>query len=169
MTVEQAIKESIELEVRVRRVYEDAVKRAKDEVGKRVFRVLADEEKHHVEFLEQQLGEWKKSGRVSPEALRTSVPSKEKIRKAISGLETGMAREDRGIEMEMFRKALAVETQTSAFYRRMVEELPGEARPLFARFLEIEEGHLAIVQAEIDSMNGSGFWFDLQEFSLEQE
>ena len=33
--------------------------------------------------------------------------------------------------------------------------------------LEIEEGHVAIVQAELDSLQGMGFWFDMQEFNLE--
>ena len=48
----------------------------------------------------------------------------------------------------------------------MVNELPAEARPLFRRFVEIEEGHEKIVQAEIDSVSGLGFWFDIQEFDL---
>jgi hypothetical protein len=38
---------------------------------------------------------------------------------------------------------------------------------LFQRFVEIEQGHLAIVQAEIDSVSGLGFWFDMREFDLE--
>jgi peptide deformylase len=40
---------------------------------------------------------------------------------------------------------------------------------MFARFLEIEEGHARIVQAEIDTLTGMGFWFDVQEFRLEAE
>jgi len=35
------------------------------------------------------------------------------------------------------------------------------------RFVEIEEGHRAIVQAEIDCVSGLGFWFDTAEFKLE--
>ena len=34
-------------------------------------------------------------------------------------------------------------------------------------FLGIEQGHQAIVQAEIDALSGLGFWFDFQEFNLE--
>ena len=48
----------------------------------------------------------------------------------------------------------------------MVEEL-GEEGKLFARFLEIEDGHRAIVQAEIDYLNRTGFFFDLQDFKIE--
>ncbi len=33
----------------------------------------------------------------------------------------------------------------------------------------IEDGHLAIVQAQLDSVQGMGFWFDIAEFRLEAE
>ena len=49
----------------------------------------------------------------------------------------------------------------------MVSTLEGDGRALFRRFVEIEEGHQAIVQAEIDSVNGLGVWFDTMELSLE--
>ena len=48
-----------------------------------------------------------------------------------------------------------------------MRELPAEAQALFQRFVEIEQGHQAIVRAEIDSVSGLGFWFDMQEFNLE--
>jgi hypothetical protein len=47
------------------------------------------------------------------------------------------------------------------------EGIAGGGQNLFSRFLEIEDGHAAIVQAEMDSVNQSGFWFDLKEFDLE--
>ena len=49
----------------------------------------------------------------------------------------------------------------------MVNELPREGRDFFSPFLTIEDGHVAIVQAELDSVTNSGFWFDYQEFDLE--
>jgi hypothetical protein len=45
--------------------------------------------------------------------------------------------------------------------------LPPEGRPLFERFVEIENGHLAIVQAEMDVVSGLGYWFDMREFNIE--
>ena len=66
----------------------------------------------------------------------------------------------------MLKKALALEQETSAFYGSLVDEL-GEDGKLFARFMEIEEGHLAIVQAELDYLNKTGTFFDFQEFTLE--
>jgi hypothetical protein len=49
----------------------------------------------------------------------------------------------------------------------MVRELPPEGQGLFARFLAIEDGHAAVVQAEIDCVTQMGYWFDLAEFELE--
>ena len=72
-----------------------------------------------------------------------------------------------GAELSSLYQALAAEDETSAFYLQMVRELPVEGQRLFARFLEIEDGHGAIVQAEIDSVKHLGFWFDLKEFDLE--
>ena len=50
--------------------------------------------------------------------------------------------------------------------QRMVEEMK-EGKELFQRFLEIEVGHQAIVQAELDYLNQTGTFFDFQEFNLE--
>jgi rubrerythrin len=75
--------------------------------------------------------------------------------------------QDHSQELEFLRQALEAEVETSAYYERMVAELDADGRKLFAHFLEIELGHKAIVQAEIDALTGLGFWFDFQEFNLE--
>ena len=78
-----------------------------------------------------------------------------------------MAEQDFGVELDMLKKALTLEVEATRFFRSMVAELKDEERKLFARFVEIEEGHEAIVQAEIDALTGLGFWFDYTEFRLE--
>jgi hypothetical protein len=62
-------------------------------------------------------------------------------------------------------KALQLETETSNFYRKMVEEM-GSDGELFERFLEIEKGHQAIVQAELDYHQQTGYLFDFQDFAM---
>ena len=54
-----------------------------------------------------------------------------------------------------------------AAHKKMVAELPPEGQKLFEPFVEIEEGHLDIVQAEIDSLTGTGAWFHVLEVNLE--
>ena len=167
MTVEEAIKTSIEYETKVRDVYRDAVARAETEDGKRLFRVMADEEQHHLDYLESKLGEWGEKGEVTPDGLKTALPPAGTIEAGIAVLEDKVGDGAGKIEIEFLEKALAVERETGAFYKRMVDELPREAKELFRRFLEIEDGHLTLVQAQIDQVNGTGYWFDVAEFTLE--
>ncbi|UCG32452.1 MAG: ferritin family protein [Phycisphaerales bacterium] len=166
MTIEEAIQTAIEFENEVRDVYKAAATEAVDPVGKRVFTVLADEEQKHVDYLESRLEEWRRAGKVNPVSLETAVPSREVIAKAAHGVSEGMSGGDHGMELKMLGRALEAERKTSSFYRKMVVELPAEGQKLFERFVEIEEGHVAIVQAEMDSVAGTGAWFDVLEVRL---
>jgi len=167
MTIEEAIQTAIEYENKVKSVYGSAVESAKDPIGKRVFAVLAKEEQGHIDYLNFKLDELERTGEVTPETLETAIPSEAAIKKAVSQLESHMADEDKGREIEMLKKALDVEQETSSFYKKMVSELPAEGQALFRRFVEIEEGHVAIVQAELDYLTGTGHWFDFREISME--
>jgi rubrerythrin len=167
MTIEEAIKTAIEFEIQVRQVYRNAAEDASDPVGKRIFKVLAEEEQGHLEYLRSKLDEWKKSGTLTAKRLDSVIPSRERINKGISALEARRPGDERGGELQMLSRALDVEVKTNDFYKRMVKELPKEGRQLFAHFVEIEEGHLAIVRAEIDYLSKTGYWFDFKEFDME--
>ena len=49
----------------------------------------------------------------------------------------------------------------------MVDALPDEGKTLFSRFIEIEDAHIALVQAELDYYGNTGFWFDNKEVDME--
>jgi rubrerythrin len=171
MDIEEAIQTSIEYETKVRDVYVEAANNATDPIGKRVFKVLVKEEQHHLKYLEQKLDELKNTGAVTTEGLETSIPAITAIEAEADKLKTKLEpsegdRKYSDIELKMLKKALEVEIETSEFYNRMVDELPEEGKILFKRFVEIEEGHKAIVQAEIDAVTGMGYWFDMPEFDL---
>jgi rubrerythrin len=167
MNLEEAIKTAIEFETQVSDVYRHAMEHTADPIGKRTFGVLADEEKRHLDYLTSRLDELRKTGSISAEELYTAIPPQETIREGISKLEAKMEKKAQGGELQMLGKALEVEQDTTNFYRKMASELTAEGRKLFARFVEIEEGHLAIVQAEIDYLSRSGYWFDIKEFDME--
>lgn len=166
MTLEEAIRTAIEYEIRVRDAYLGSIDNIADETGQHVFRVLGNEEQEHIDYLRSRLEEWKKTGKLSPSKLETTVPARDVIDKGVKKLDNHLSERDYGTEREMLQKALAMEQETLDFYRKMVDELK-EEKELFARFLEIEEGHQAIVQAELDYLNRSGTFFDFQEFNLE--
>ncbi|MBI5499062.1 MAG: hypothetical protein HY907_02390 [Deltaproteobacteria bacterium] len=171
MDVDEAIRTAIEFETRVRDQYVRAAAAATDPAAKSVLATLAKEEQGHLQYLEHRLEEWRASGKLTAKRLATALPSPERIRDGLARLEARMkpAATPPAGEEQTLRTALGAEQDVGAFYKRMVAELPGEARTMFRRFVEIEEGHLAIVQAELDAVTRLGFWFDTAEFRLEEE
>jgi len=169
MEIEEAINTAIEYETRVHGVYVDAEKSETDPTAKRVLGVLAREELDHVAYLKVRLAECTDTGTVRPEVLKTALPSRETIEAGVKELKARMDKKpgDHSASLKTLQRCLKVEEDTSAFYKKMVATLPGDAQKMFARFLEIEEGHQAFVAAEIDAVQGLGYWFDFQEFSLE--
>ncbi len=166
MNVEEALQTALVFENKVRDAYREMVETSASKIGENVFGVLAHEEQHHVEYLESRLSEWRRAGVITAEGLETAVPRPAVIEEGVKKLSEEAKGEIRGGEVEMLRRALRMEVGATDFYKRMVKELPEEARPLFARFLEIEEGHAAVVQAELDYATGSGFMFDFRDFGM---
>ncbi len=166
MTFEEAIKTAIEYEVKVRDAYLNNLDAIKDPAGRKVFEALGQEEQGHIDFLEANLEEWKANGKIEPSTLKTVVPDFNKIKEGVKKLDSHKAENDFTTELEMVKKALALEQETSDFYRKMTEELKEEGR-FFKPFLEIEDGHTAIVQAELDYLTKSGIFFDFMEFGQE--
>ncbi|MDJ0721553.1 MAG: ferritin family protein [Desulfobacterales bacterium] len=167
MQIEEAIAQALTYETRIRDLYREAAEQTSDPKGVRVFEALAADEQRHIDYLEHKQRQWRAEGLVTAEPLASALPPVTQFKAAISGLQSRLAGEDLGDEKRMLSKALQVEVETSAFYRRMTETMTGEARAMFARIQEIEDGHVAIVQAELDYISHNGFWFDLQEFDME--
>jgi rubrerythrin len=171
MNLEQAITTALEYEGRVHKTYSEAIENAQHEVARKVFSTLCDEELEHIKYLKERLEEWRSTGTVTLAKLDTVLVPKSAIEAATSKLRERLepdGRNVRGTEFESLKKALDVERETSAFYKKMVATLDEDGRRLFERFVEIEEGHVAIVQAEMDLVSGTGYWFDTAEFDLEK-
>lgn len=173
MTIEEAIKTALEFERKVHSLYVAAAKSAADSTAKKVFTTLGREEQGHIDYLESRLSEWQRDGHIQREKLGSVLPSPARIAEGIKRARSGVGKSTgiHDVELASLNQALAAEDETTAFYERMVRELSDEGQTLFARFLEIEAGHSAIVRAEIDSVIKNGFWFDLKddlkEFDLE--
>jgi rubrerythrin len=170
MTIEEAIETAIQMEKKVQAAYEAAVAGAHDAVAKRVFQTLATEELGHVAYLENRLREWRTDGCLALEKLNSILPPVARIRERVDALlraaPDGSNQCDS--DLQALRFALAIEEETNRFYQRQVLALPAEAQTLFLRFLEVEDGHSAVVQAEIDWVSRGGRWFDLGELDRTQ-
>lgn len=167
MTLEEAIKTAIKFETKIRDLYFEAAKAADDKVGVRTFKALGNDEQHHLDYLNDKFRQWKKTGELNPEKLGSTIPSMEAVSREVAKLESKLTGKDRGLEQQMLSKALKVEIETSRFYKKMVDELTGKGQRMFSNFLEIEQGHINIVQAELDYHMKTGYWFDFKEFDME--
>ena len=168
MELEKAIKTALEYETRIRDLYVEAVRRTEDPTGKTIFQALADDEQRHVDYLNSKLDEWQRHGQISVSALESSIPDKAVIRKEAGALEAKISEDTRGLKQQMLSQALAMEIETSRFYKEMVDAMQGEYQTMFARFLEIEDNHVEAVQFELDHLTKTGFWYGFEEFDMEQ-
>ncbi len=168
MDLKEALTTAIGYETKVRDHYSQGAEKILDPRGRKMFETLAREEQGHLSYLQSRLSEWHATGRVTSPELATVLPPAEWIDKAKARVAQSPAPTIavQG-EIELLKIALDLERRTSGFYRQLVDTLAPNERPLFARFLEIEQGHLAVVQAEIDALAGHGTWFDVMEFRLE--
>jgi rubrerythrin len=167
MTLDEAIQTALDYETRVRDTYLSAIETVSDPIGIRLFQALAEDEQYHLDYLNKKLSEWTSTGTLTIDKLTSSLPAVGEIAQYVEKLKTRMAEEDRGDEKQMLSKALAVEAETFNFYQKMVDELPDEGKALFSQFLVIEKGHIAAVQAELDHLSSTGYWFEWKEFDME--
>ena len=167
MTIEEAMKTAIEYEIRIRDIYLEAVAAVDGMAGKRIFKTLAKDEQQHVDYLEHKLVQFQETGAIEHGKLASAIPDRKNIDQEADKVKSLTANDFLGMKQSMLSKALKVEIETSEFYQKMANELPAKARPLFERFLEIENNHIKVVQFELDYLSKTGYWFDFKEFDME--
>lgn len=167
MNVEQAFQTALEYEQRIRDLYLDAAQKALMPEAKAFYDIMARDEDSHVAYLRHKLAEWQKTGKMADSAPDSALPPAGSLTAAIGRVIADLSGLVESGKPGALADALKSEEETSAFYRSMVQELPADARKIFSRLLEIEDGHTAIVRAELDLVTQTGHWFDMREFDME--
>lgn len=165
--MESALKTAMDMEANIRDIYADACDRCPDSAGKRVFQMLRDDEQSHYDYLKKRLTEIQQKGAIHLEPIQTPIPNAGQIQAQLEKLKKTLAQEDRGVLQQLLSHALKAELQTSDYYKKMVSEFTGPLQEMFVRFLEIEDAHVEAVQAELDYVMHTGYWFDFKEFDME--
>jgi rubrerythrin len=169
LDLREALACAIENEHKVRDHYAECARRTQNAMGQRVFSTMAQEEQMHVEYLETLLVEWRTTGAITEGELPSGLPSPAWLRDAADKIAAsalppgGSAGNARLPELEFLKAALVLERATSAFYRDMVDQLDPPHQALFSMFLDLEEAHVSLINAEIDALVGHGHWFDFME------
>lgn len=167
MELAQALAQAVDYERQVRDHYARCSRLTEDPHGQRVFAILAREEQGHLEHLQGLLETWTRTGAVSPGEVPTLLPPAAAIEAAALQAAQLPPASASLPELDFLKQALELERRTCTFYQELVAGLEPRHRPLFDPFLDIEDGHLTLVQAEIDALVGHGHWFDFMEFTLE--
>jgi rubrerythrin len=168
MKIEEAIQTALNYENNVRDHYKEAAEKAEDPKAKKFFDLLAREEQGHVEYLLAKQSQWEDDGKLEVGEIGTLLPKPELLRKGLENLQTSAETRDYETDVQKLYTALQLEEEVSALYKEMVAQIDHpDAGAMFQRFLEIEDGHTAIVQAEIDVVTKTGFFFDFQEWKIE--
>lgn len=167
MNIETALKTAMEMELKIRDIYAQAFEKCSDAAGRRFFAMMRDDEQYHHDYLGNRLREWGQSGAIQYQEIKMNIPTPQQLETCIQDVQNAMAVEARGMIQQMLSNALKTEVLTSEFYEKMVSESDGPSKHMFARFLEIENGHIAAVQAELDYVMSTGYWFDFKEFDME--
>jgi len=163
--VVDAIREAIKLEINGKAVFNHAAEVTHNELGKKMFRKLAEDETKHLDTFSQLFSEviggedWKKF--VDKEILqgRSSL---------IEELAPRMKKEGRAGELEAIRIGMELERKAIDFFEKSAKEATDpKAKEIFDKICEEEKLHYDLLQAEYDSLTNSGFWFDVAEFRMD--
>ncbi len=163
------VHEAIDREKDAAALYLALAKAVADAKAKNVLIHLASDELRHLDRLERHLvsvlagreGVLPRSGLADAIAVRLSESASLAMPDA-----SELSRAD---EVRILAIALDRELEANLLYVGLAESAgPGEARELFLSLAKEEETHAGILRAEIDAIGRNGFWFDMQEFTMEK-
>ena len=164
----RAIKFGMEAEKRGLESYLDYARNTQDETGKNMFILLARDELSHFEILEKALSDIELSGRWSEVQIQGSLIERIMPRLHERAVRTQGAS---GVDqVSALEAAMEQERKAAELYREQLEKTTDPvARKVFKRLVAMEEAHYDLLSAELDSINETGFWFQIPEFNLEEE
>ena len=135
----------------------------RDASGKQMFIRLATDEFEHMRLLETWQADLRPPAALEPSVIERLVPRLSDKSLRIRG--TGGQH-----QLDALNTALELERSAHIFYEEHARGVPpGPVRDAFTRLAAMEAAHYALIQAEIDNIQGTGFWFGLREFTLESE
>lgn len=167
MEFAEAVTTAIEMEEKVRSFYAKTATELESPVARKIFNTLAEEEEGHIDYLNRQLEAVKQTGNVTDSELKTVVPDKLRIDDMVTGLENVPQPLNLDSDIASFRLALEMEKEVAGHYRKLIEHAADDFKGFFEEFLEIEEAHENVLQAELFAAKSSGVWFDFIEFDQE--
>ncbi len=163
--VENAIREAIILEINGRKFFHHAAEVTHHPKGKKMFLHLAEEEVKHLEIFGKMFNkilggsEWKKD--LIPDDVTGEAPLVEKLKESLK-------QEERKGDVEALRIGMELESNAIKFFQEAAAATDDPAaKKIFLEISEEEKFHYDLLQAQYDSVTGSGFWLGSAEFQMD--
>jgi rubrerythrin len=163
--VREVIKEAINLEINGKAFFEHAEFVTHNELGKKMFNRLAQDEMKHLEtfsrLFSQVVGgeEWKQF--VKQEEMKGPNP-------LIEELKSKLKKGEKAGELEAIRIGMDLEKNAVDFFGKSAKTASDpKAKEIFDGICEEEKLHYVLLQAQYDSLSKNGCWLDVAEFRMD--
>jgi rubrerythrin len=163
--VVNVIRHAIKLEINGRSFFNHATEVTHNELGKKMFRKLAQDETEHLDAFGKLFTaltggeEWKKV--VDPDEVKGDSY-------LIDELNSRMKKGERASELEAISIGMELERSAVDFFEKAARESSDpKAQEILEKICEEEKFHYELLQAQYDSVNKSGFWLDSAEFRMD--
>jgi len=161
------IKEAIKLEINGRAFFDHAAEVTQNELGKKMFHRLAQEEAKHLETF----------GKLFSSIMKTDDWKKQLEKEELTGassvideLSSRMKKAEGKSEIEALRIGMELEQKAIDFFKSCSEGTEDPvAQEIFRKIADEENFHYDLLQAQYDSVTGSGFWLDSAEFKMDSK
>ena len=164
----EAMKLAMETEKRGLENYLNFALKTKDETGKNMFVLLARDELDHFEILERAFSKLEIAGNWEEIKIRQSLV--ERVVPKLRERDVKVKGESGIDQVDAIRAAMEQERRSAELYREQYAKATDpNARKIFQTLMDMEEAHYDILQAELDNISETGFWFKIPEFNLEEE
>ena len=163
--VKTLIQDAIRLEINGQAFFNQAAEITHNELGKKMFDRLAQEEVKHLETFSRLFSQiiksddWKKQ--VRSEELKGPSP-------VIQELAQRMKRAEGQSEVEALRIGMELEQKAVDFFSTSSTKMGDPAaKEIFEKIADEERFHYDLLLVQHDSVTGSGFWLDSSEFAMD--
>ncbi len=162
--VKKVAQEAIKLELNGRHLFEQALQTTDNELGKKMFRKLVQDEIKHLKKFKELF-----SSMIDNDVWQTMVREGETKKSAlIEELKAGLTKKETTSDVEAIRIGMELERRAIDIFTRYAEQTEDPAaKKIFQSVAEEEKYHYALLQAQYDQITNSGFWFDLAEFKMD--
>ena len=159
------IREAIKSEINGSAFFNHATEVTHNELGKKMFKKLAQDEIRHLDSFSQLF-----SSMIGGEDWKNFVKDEEQRSSSslIEELKSRMKKEEKAGELEAISIGMELEQKAIGFFEKSgVRATDPIAKEMFNKICEKERLHYSLLQAQYDSVTNSGFWLDVSEFRMD--